>query len=286
MTRLSQSGWERKQVNEKIARIGIDLGSEGEFQNERSAGHPHAFGGRFDFMRIVATIRHACWTAPALLLLAGPTRGQSPPGSLPAPPTPAPSAAIVMAERFQSLDAWRPDREGVWSVERGMLQAHLPDKPQDRSLIYVGSEDWGDYAVDLDVFQSRGADKGLVVRVRGDVGIGVDLRGGEYQDVLVYRREVPLGHAQAPNPDRQWHHLRVEARGNSYSVLVDGRLVLRCHDRLPGARHGRIALPAYTGGKGICSVLYANVVVTSLTDQRAAFYGPNVPRPHWARGVS
>ena len=148
-----------------------------------------------------------------------------------------------------------------------MLSAHLPDKPQERSLIYTGSVDWGDYAVDLDVFQSRGADKGLVVRVRGDVGIGVDLRGGEYQDVLVYRRELPLGHAEAPNPDHQWHHLRVEARGSRYSVFVDGRRVLRCHDKLPGARNGRIALPAYTGGKGACSVFYANVVVTSLADQ-------------------
>ena len=257
-------------VNETTARTGIDLGSEGESQNERRAGRPHPSGGRFNFMRIVATIRHACWAASALLLLAGPARGQSPLDSLPAPPAPAPSATAVLTERFQDLDAWRPDREGVWSAERGMFHAHLPDKPQERSLIYVGSVDWGDYAVDLDVFQSRGADKGLLVRVRGDVGIGVDLRGGEYQDVLVYRREVPLGHAQAPNPDRQWHHLRVEARGSSYSVFVDGRLVLRCHDKLPGARHGRIALPAYTGGKGACSVLYANVVVTSLTDQPSA----------------
>jgi hypothetical protein len=172
-----------------------------------------------------------------------------------------------MAERFQTLDAWRPDREGVWSVERGILSAHLPDKPQERSLIYAGSVDWRDYAVDLDVLQSRGADKGLVVRVHGDVGIGVDLRGGEYQDVLVYRRELPLGHAPAPNPDRQWHHLRVEARGSRYSVLLDGRLVLRCHDKLPGARQGQIALAAYTGGKGACSVFYANVVVTSLADK-------------------
>jgi hypothetical protein len=172
-----------------------------------------------------------------------------------------------LAERFDDLDAWRPDREGVWSAKRGVLSAHLPDKPQERSLIYAGSVDWRDYAVDLDVYQLRGADKGLVVRVRGDVGIGVDLRGAEYQDVLVYRREVPLGRAKAPNLDRQWHHLRVEARGSRYSVYVDGRLVLRCHDKLPGARHGGIALPAYTGGKGACSVFYANVVVTSLVDQ-------------------
>jgi hypothetical protein len=218
-------------------------------------------------MRVATTIRRACWAAPALLVLAGPTWGQSLLDSLPPPPVPPASSAVLFAERFEDLDAWRPDREGVWSAARGVLSAQLPDKPQERSFIYAGSVDWRDYAVDLDVYQSRGADKGLLVRVQGDVGIGVDLRGAEYQDVLVYRREVPLGRAKVPNPDRQWHHLRVEARGNRYSVFVDGRLVMRCHDKLPGARRGQIALPAYTGGKGACSVFYANVVVTSLVSQ-------------------
>ena len=218
-------------------------------------------------MRIATTIRHACWAALTLLVLAGPVRGQSAFDSLPPPPSPPASRAVLLSERFEDLDTWQPDREGVWSAERGMLSPHLPDKTQERSFIYAGSVDWRDYAVDLDVCQLRGADKGLVVRVRGEVGIGVDLRGAEYQDVLVYRREVLLGRAKAPNLDRQWHHLRVEARGSRYSVFVDGRLVLRCHDKLPGARHGRIALAAYTGGKGACSVFYANVVVTSLVDQ-------------------
>lgn len=218
-------------------------------------------------MRIAMTIRRACWAAPILLVFAGPTWGQSPLDEVPAPPSPHTLKAVLMAEPFRDLGAWRPDRDGVWTVARGTLAAQLPDKPQERSLIHAGSEEWSDYAVDLDVYQLRGADKGLVVRVRGDVGIGVDLRGGEYQDVLVYRREVPLGRAPAPNPDRQWHHLRVEARGNRYSIFVDGQLVLRCHDKLPGARRGQIALPAYTGGKGACSVFYANVVVTSLAGQ-------------------
>lgn len=218
-------------------------------------------------MRIATTICQACWAVPVLLVLAGPTWGQSPLDSLPPPPGPPASSAVLFAERFEDLDDWRPDREGVWSTARAALAAQLPDKPQERSFIHAGSVDWRDYAVDLDVFQSRGADKGLLVRVRGDLGIGVDLRGAEYQDVLVYRREVPLGHAKVPNPDRQWHHLRVEARGNRYSVFVNGKLVLRCHDKLPGARRGQIALPAYTGGKGACSVFYANVVVTSLVSQ-------------------
>jgi hypothetical protein len=218
-------------------------------------------------MRIATATRHAFRAALIFVVLAGPVRAQTAIDSIPPPPSRPASRAALLSERFEDLDDWRPDRAGVWSAQRGMLSPQLPDKPQERSLIYAGSADWRDYAVDLDVYQLRGADKGLVVRVRGEVGIGVDLRGAEYQDVLVYRREVLLGRAKASNLDRQWHHLRVEARGNRYTVFVDGRLVLRCHDKLPGARHGRIALPAYTGGKGACSVFYANVEVTPLVDQ-------------------
>ena len=188
-------------------------------------------------------------------------------GSLRPPPRPArraESGEVLFSEDFRSLAAWRADRDGVWSVADGVLCAHLPDEKQERSLLYAGSEDWQDYAVDLDVRQLRGVDKGVAVRIHGGRGIGVDLRGGEYQDVLVYRQSMALGRAPAPNADRVWHHLRVEARGNRYRILVDGRQVLDCRDPMEADRRGRFALVAYTGGQGECSVQYAHVVVTKL----------------------
>jgi len=219
-------------------------------------------------MRIATTTALGFWTTMLTLALAGPVRAQqSAIDSIPPPPGPPASTGALMVERFANLDAWRPDTTGVWKVERGILTARLPNKPQQRSLIYAGSTEWKDYALDVDVLQWRGVDKGVVVRASGSLGIGVDLRGGELQDVMAYRREVPLGHAPAANPDRTWHHLRVESRVNHYSVLVDGKLVLQSHDKLPGARHGRIALAAYTGGKGVCTVFYTNVVVTALADK-------------------
>jgi hypothetical protein len=219
-------------------------------------------------MNMASTIRHCGWAAPVLVMLAVPARGDSFPDSLPPPPPgPALSTAVIMAEKFQNFDAWRPDRDSVWSVSGHVLHAQLPNQKQAHSFAFAGANEWEDYAVDLDVLQLRGVDKGVAVRVQGENGIGVDLRGGEYQDVLLYRRELPLGHAKAPNQDLHWHHLRVEARGNRYSVLVDGKLVLTGHDKLPGYRHGRIALPAYSGGLGLCSVCYANVVVTTLANK-------------------
>jgi hypothetical protein len=206
---------------------------------------------------------------PAVLVLAalgGPAG--SAPATLPtAPPPPdavAPSGDLLFTEDFRTLDAWQADCDSVWSVEDGVLCGRLPDGKQERSFLFAGSEDWQDYAVDLDLCQVRGVDKGVAMCVRGGRGIAVDLRGGEYQDVLLYRQQVPLGKAKQPNADRAWHHLRVEARGARFTVLVNGVRVLQRRDPLGSMRRGRIALVAYTGGHGECAVFYANVTVTRL----------------------
>ena len=193
------------------------------------------------------------------------------PALSPAPPRPeavAPSGDRLFTEDFRTLDAWQADRDSVWSVEDGVLCGRLPDGKQERSFLFAGSEDWQDYAVDLDLCQVRGVDKGVAVCVRGGRGIAVDLRGGGYQDVLLYRQQVPLGSAKVVNADRVWHHLRVEARGARLAVLVNGVRVLERRDPLASMRRGGIALVAYTGGHGECAVFYANVVVTRLTPKR------------------
>ena len=191
-----------------------------------------------------------------------------PPPVPPPPPALAPDDDRLFTEDFRTLDAWQADRDGVWSVEDGILCGRLPDGKQERSFLFAGSEDWQDYAVDLDLCQVRGVDKGVAVCVRGGRGVAVDLRGGEYQDVLLYRQRVPLGSAKLANADRAWHHLRVEARGSRFAVLVNGVRVLERRDPLASMRRGRIALVAYTGGHGECAVFYANVAVTRLQPAR------------------
>jgi len=177
-----------------------------------------------------------------------------------------PAGRVLFVDDFsgRKLEAWSSDREGVWSVWRGMLRADLPDQKQLRSLIRAGDTSWTDIAVDLDVCMMRGVDKGVVVRVKGDAGLGVDLRGGGYQDVVMYQREWPMGRARAMNANGTWNHLRVEARGNRYLVFVNGELKLDRVDGRNGRPSGRIALPAYTGGYGQCTVYYDNVVVTAI----------------------
>lgn len=211
------------------------------------------------------------------VLLAAPSwSGDDPERDAPPPPSPKPiltNDEVLFSDTFSSprLKGWKADRDGVWSIRGGVLRADLPDNRQEHSFLYAGSADWTDYAVDLDVCAMRGADKGVAVRVaEGASGIGVDLRGPGYQDVIINRREWPMGKARAINGNTIWHHLRVEARGHRYRVFVNGNLLIDKLDSKRSRERGGIALAAYTGGVAQCTVYYDNVLVTSLGEEKAA----------------
>ena len=193
-----------------------------------------------------------------------PMRGALPPQ---APRSPAPAGRVLFQDDFSeaTLAGWVRDREEVWSVRGGMLRGDLPDRKQERSFIYAGEDAWTDYAVDVDVCALRGVDKGVAVRVEGQrSAVGVDLRGPGYQDVIMHLREWPLGKARVLNANGVWHHLRVEARGQRLRVWVNGVLAIDRAEVRRARPNGRIALAAYTGGVGECTVFYDNVVVTEV----------------------
>jgi 3-keto-disaccharide hydrolase len=186
------------------------------------------------------------------------------------PPSPRPATPpgqILFSDTFSDsgLAGWKPDRAGVWTVRHGVLRADLPDERQQKSFLYAGSSRWTNYALDVDVCAMRGADKGVAVRVvEGETGIAVDLRGPGYQDVLLNRREWPLAKARVINANAQWHHVRIEARGQRYRVWVNGAVVIDKEDSRKSRASGGIALAAYTGGVAESTLYFDNVVVTSL----------------------
>jgi len=185
----------------------------------------------------------------------------------PSPKWVEPTGTVLFSDRFTStkLDGWKADRDSVWKVIRGMLRGDLPDGKQERAFLYAGSDDWTDYVVDLDVCAMRGVDKGFGVRVSpGQTGIAVDLRGPGYQDVLLQRREWPMGKVRVNNANGAWHHLRLEARGQRYRVWVNGDLLIDRTDPHATRSKGGIALAAYTGGIGVCTIYFDNVVVVGL----------------------
>ena len=186
------------------------------------------------------------------------------------PPSPrpiTPEGTVLFSDDFsrEDLVGWSADKDGVWTVRRGLLRAELPDERQQHSFLYTGSPEWADYAVDLDVCAMRGVDKGVAVRVmKGETGIAVDLRGTGYHDLVLHRREWPLAKVRAVNGNTSWHHLRVEARENRYKVWVNGSMLIDKADSRRSRPRGGIALAAYTGGVGECTLYYDNVVVTAL----------------------
>lgn len=200
-----------------------------------------------------------------LLSLAGATLAGA---DKPPPASPKPlvlqKPALFQDDFSGDLSKWRPDKPGVWSIANGMLRAVLPNEKQQRSIILAGSAEWTDYAVDLDICGMRGVDKGVIFRMHGKDGVGADLRGGEYQDLVVYRGWIPLGRVPAANGNGKWSHMRVEARERRYRVFVNGKLVIDKQDSRDASASGGIALPAYTGGAAECHVYYDNVVVTAL----------------------
>lgn len=207
--------------------------------------------------------RRYVWLALVVALLAccgaGDTlRTMAPPRS---PRFVLPAHGVLFSDDFSGgLGAWHPDRAGVWSVAHGAVRADLPEERQLRSLMFAGDSTWRDYALDFDVCMMRGVDKGAVVRALGAIGVGIDVRGGAYQDIVAYVREWPLGKEHVITPDVAWNHVRIETIGPRLKVWVNGDLVYtRSQTR---ARQGRIALAAYTGGGGQCTVYYDNVVVT------------------------
>ncbi len=213
-------------------------------------------------------LRTVCFALVVGLTTAGlaaddPARHALPP---PSPRPKEPTGPVLFVDDFKKddLEHWQTDRTEVWRLRRDMLLADLPDRKQEHAILYAGSEEWGDYALEVDVCGMRGVDKGVVVRVEGETGIAVDLRGPGYQDVLLHRREWPMGRARVINGNSVWHHLRVEAQGHSYRVWVDEKLVLEREDGRKSRPKGRIALAAYTGGVGECTVYFDNVRVTAL----------------------
>ena len=168
------------------------------------------------------------------------------------------------------LKGWRADSAAsAWSVRGGVLRGEVPDVKQAHAFLFVGDSTWTDYAVDLDVCGMRGADKGVGVRVRGKKGLGVDLRGATYQDVLLYVNQFPVGSGKAENANGSWYHMRVEMRGNACRVRVGDRVVFDKPLKFKAPPRGGIALAAYAGGLAQCTVYYDNVVVTPLAAESA-----------------
>jgi hypothetical protein len=219
--------------------------------------------------RIAGSFRILPWVVLGLaaclsLGASDPARDAAPP---PSPPFTRPQNALFVDDfSGDSLKGWHADSLArAWSIQNGVLRGDLPDVKQAHSFLFVGDSTWTDYALDFDVCGMRGVDKGAAVHVYHRHGLGVDLRGPDHNDVLVYLDHLPVGSGKVENANGVWHHMRIEIHGKAFRVLVDGTLVVDHHLKLKSPPHGGgIVLAAYAGGMAQCTVYYDNVAVTPL----------------------
>jgi hypothetical protein len=204
-------------------------------------------------------------TLAALAFMLGDT--PEPQGAKPASDPLAGLGAVLFRDAFSDSlgPEWTFDQPGVWRISEGHLRAELPDEKQMRSFAYAGSERWKDYAVDFDICGLRGVDKGVVVRVDGEKrGVGFDLRGPQYNDLVMYRGYESWARVPVPNVNGKWYHVRIELKKNRYRAYVNGERQIDFTDEANSRPKGRIALAAYTGGTGACVVLFDNVEVRAV----------------------
>ena len=191
--------------------------------------------------------------------------------------------ATVLAGTFRDdfedgdLDGWTAlvAPAGLWELVDGGVQCERRSGVS--AILIVGDAGWSDYTIDYDILllESHGAaDLDVIARFGGWwtslylFGVG-DVDGGAF----VYR--APGGkQASEPLPAPAldaWHHVRLDAQGDQFTLSLNGEEVLRYTDD---------AIP--TGGVGIGQANYTarfdNVEIT----------GPEVPDvtpPTWSPRV-
>lgn len=137
-------------------------------------------------------------------------------------PTTKPAVTLPFEDNFDK--GLKPEWKvilGTWRMESGFIRADDNDK----SAIVVGDSKWNDYAVTADLIGSCGK---ILIRWSPDVFIQVDkvydegsiylVEKGEYK--LLSRRGLPSG-----------AKVRVEARGDIFSVFINEQLALQTQDK-------------------------------------------------------
>lgn len=149
-------------------------------------------------------------------------------------PTPTPESALYRADTLGGLEEW--GGAGDWKTVSGML---VNDGTNDTQSAYIAAPfqpGITDYAVETEIQFVRGEGSsrsfGIVARASEDGGywtgwssyyggalIGA---GRDYGDTVIAEADF--------EPDNDWHTYRLEVRGNSLRLLIDGSVIIETLD--------------------------------------------------------
>lgn len=217
-----------------------------------------------------------------LLSCALPSAGQSTvptsgPTTIPLAPILAPPPGeIVLQDDFSAplgtiwslLDVEEtPGQKALWYTQDGLLVqggTNLGGSVESAYLMVQGGADWTDYAVQVNIYVDTNDEVGLIFRANEAGFYRFRLRSEAFQAPYTagldrYREQhyEVLWHTSGLGfPIRKWFTLRLEVRGDTFTVSLDGKPVVTVQDT--AFPRGSIGFYAWAEG----GVYFDNLVVT------------------------
>lgn len=154
--------------------------------------------------------------------------------ALPAAGEPVADRPLESIFNGRDLTGWKPPQGAFWRVEKGTLVGEN-DAALKGSMLYT-DRDYGDVAVEADVRFDGEIDSGIMLRkpeVQVQIGVSRSLKRdmtcsfytGTYPEAARAERAGEL------LKSGDWNRIRVEARGDTFTVWLNGEQVSRYSDQ-------------------------------------------------------
>lgn len=212
----------------------------------------------------------------------------------------------------RSLDGWEGDA-GIWHVENGAITAEIKEgEALAKNSFLYHKEVFADFILELDFqisgdpsansgiqFRSRKEADGHAAGYQADMDQGAEWLGRIYDEhgrKLISERGVrtvispdgrrwtepfpePENYETLLRPAGQWNGYRIEAKGPSIEIRINGVRVtaLDDHEAEKSARKGLIALQLHSG-KGPVRLAFRNIRISSLGESAESLPGSWLPQ--------
>ncbi len=160
-----------------------------------------------------------------------------------------------------------PGQKALWYTQDGLLVqggTNLGDSVEPAYLMVQGGTDWTDYTVQVNIYVDTNDEVGLIFRASEAGFYRFRLRSEAFQapytaglDRYQEQRYEVLWHTSGLGfPIRKWFTLRLEVRGDTFTISLDGKPVATVQD----AAFPRGGIGFYAWAEG--GVYFDNLVVT------------------------
>ncbi|MES1214865.1 MAG: family 16 glycoside hydrolase [Bacteroidota bacterium] len=153
----------------------------------------------------------------------------------------------------QNSGGWTMQGKGFWNVENGEIVGRQDPTEKDDSWLF-SSQEWEDFALELEFFISEKCNSGIGIRMPKDSTGSPDVHGYEVQISDLPQRKLTgslLHHVESNGNNlhhpNQWNHLTIICEGDHIRVYLNREKIL--DEKVKGSRKGRIGLQVPNGAE-------------------------------------